>query len=81
MKKLELFKKNFICALVGENFRLYANAIRFAVGLHDTKSSIQLLNIKSPPEYKPEPETTTKFQVDREPVYSFTNMIPVMDDT
>ena len=46
------------------------------------KISIQLLNInKSPPEYNPEPETTTKFQVNREPVYSFTNMIPVMDDT
>ena len=39
------------------------HAIRFIVGLHYTENSIQLLNMN-----------TTKFQVEREPVYAVTNI-------
>ena len=55
---MQLFKKKLMCAL-GEHFRRYAHALRFAVGLHGTQKFHPLLNIN-----------TTKFQVEREPVYS-----------
>ena len=41
--------------IIGEHFRRYVHALRFAIGLH---GATQLLNIN-----------TTKFQVDREPIY------------
>ena len=47
--------------IIGEHFRRYAHALRFAIGLHQymvPRNSTQLLNIN-----------TTKFQVEREPVY------------
>ena len=60
-KKMGNFSpKNLICAL-GELFRPYAHALRFAVDLHgniEPRNSIQLLKMN-----------TTKFQMEREPVY------------
>ena len=44
--------------IIGEQFRRYAHALRFAIGLHIVPRNLtQLVNIN-----------TTKFQVEREPV-------------
>ena len=54
---MEIFQKK-INADIGDHFRQYAHALRFAIGLHMVpRNSTQLLNIN-----------TTKFQVVREPV-------------
>ena len=55
--KMELSKKKLMRG-IGEYFRRYEHALRFAIGLHMVpRNSIQLLN-----------KNTTKFQVEREPV-------------
>ena len=43
--KMELFKKNEICAL-RKKFRLYAHAIRFAFDLHSTKKFHPIVKYK-----------------------------------
>ena len=42
---MELFKKNLICAL-GEHFRRYAHALRFAVGLHGAQKLHPIVTYK-----------------------------------
>ena len=55
--KMELFQKQLMRG-IGEHFRRYAHALRFAIGVYMVpRNSIQLLNIN-----------ITKFQVEREPV-------------
>ena len=55
--KMELFPKIFNAG-IGEHFRRYAHALRFAIGLHGALKFHPIVkNIN-----------TTKFQVEREPV-------------